>query len=628
MTTPAAAPTSPRSPPPGSAEPAPAATRPAVRPASDRYVPLLLFALLALVYGAFCSNHHYFDSIHYARITESADSLFWQKHILQHGLVRWLWWAQGQIAASTTTLRVAQWVNAFAAAGAVTFTYLTLRRSCGTLVAAAGALLLGFTGVVARHAIEGEEHVLPLCFLALGLWIAVSVKRDLAAGVWVGLSAAASILMHQFYLVFVPALVGALIARGASRKAVAVMLLCTALPCAATYGIVFHHGNLPWGQLPRWLVEEAGIAGWRADSFPNAGRALLNALSPSGNHLPAIRADNVIPAIVLLGLTAQGVRMCRQKTAPVLWFSLLAAAFSIPAIAWHQPDFQYFCPMALAVVLPATLGLGSLPRWLGVPMAWTLALLQTVASLGLLLRPAHDASSNDMLSRARFVAQQATRRDLVLSTGTGAATGDVQYLPYFARTNAVTLWEARTRYGDERLMTGLRTLIDEKSVAGGRLLAFADLVTPGRSFVGFLDTPLPLGGSEIRAALALDYDFVEVATYRGAGYEEVLVELRPRQSESTTEGRPCGLGCPFRYECVSGSCRCGPHPHFQKRGNRCLPSCGVLLNQEGRMPEASACCEHPCASIAAFSSQADETWDCRYCCGGKKGDSLCGGPTR
>jgi 4-amino-4-deoxy-L-arabinose transferase-like glycosyltransferase len=539
-------------------------------------------------------------------------------------LVRWLWLAQGQIAAGTSALRVAQWVNAIAGAGAVTFVYLSLRRICGTSVAAASALLLGFTGVVARHAIEGEVHTLPLCCLALALWLLVRGPADAKAGVGVGLAAAAAILMHQTYVVFLPAVLGGFFVRSARRTTTLVVLLCAAVPCAVTYAIVFTRTGLGWGELHRWLLHEAGIVGWRQDSLPNTGRALLNALSPRGNRTPPWRIDTVLPAGVLLGLAIQGIRKCRSETAPLLWFSALAAGVGLPAIAWHQPDFQYFCPIALAAMLPAALGLGSLPRRRTVPLAWALATLNAVATCSFLLRPAHDAATNDALGRAQFVAAHTSKRAVVLSTGTGAATCDLQYLPYFAKTKAVTLWQARSRFGDAGLVAGLRTLLDEAGARKGRILAFADLVTPGKSFRGFLDTPIPLGGGEIRAALAEDYEFVDVAVYVGTGYEEGLLELRPRGLVPAAEGGACGLGCPFGHECVEGLCRCGPARHFQLRAGRCLPSCGVLLDQQAERPESSACCDRPCSSVAVLATAFEETWDCQYCCGGTKGQALCG----
>ncbi len=588
-----------------------------------RHGPIVLFLLAALVYLTFRSNHHYFDSVHYARMAESGDNLFWQKHILQHGLIRWLWLGQGEVAGGTSALRVAQWVNALAGAGAVTLVHLSLRRFCGASLAAACAVLFGLTGVVARHAIEGEVHILPLFLLTLALWLLVRLEPSPTAAVWIGLATAGAILTHQAYAVFVPAVLAASMAKGASRRALVLTLLAAAIPCAAIFGIVFSLTGESWAQWPHWMLHGAGLADWNMAILRQAGEALVNALAPSGNHYPVLRFDSLVPGAMLALLIIQGVRKRRPKTTPLLLFCGVVAGIGIPAITWHYPTFQYFCPIVLAVVIAAALGLATLPRRRAILVAWGMVAFYAAFAFPLVLMPIHDGTTNDALNRAKFVAEQTSRRDVILSTGTGAATSDLHYFPYFSKTRAVTLWEAHSRFGGAQLWSGFQALIGEASTGGGRLLLFADMVTPSKTFLGFLDTPLPLDGNGVRAALAKDYEFIEIATYRGAGYQEALLELRPRRLSQSATGLPCGLGCPFAYQCLGGRCQCGPQPHFQLREGRCLPSCGVLLNRQVAPPEVSGCCDHPCGPEADFASATWDTWDCRYCCGGAEGRPLC-----
>ncbi len=594
--------------------------------AARRYGPAVLFTLATLVYRGFRSNHHYFDSVHYARMVETGDNLFWQKHILQHALVRWLWLGHGEVSAGTSALTVAQWVNALAAAGTVAVVFLCLRRFCRANLAAAGALLLGLTGVVARHAIEGEVHILPLLFLALALWLLVRHEPTGGGAVWVGLAAAGAILMHQSYVIFLPAVVAYLVARGAHLKVMALAAAGGTIPVAGVYGIVFSSTRRPWSELPDWCFHESGLARWNADLLRQAGATILNALSPGGDHFPAVRFDSVVAALVLGLLVVQAVRRRTARTTPLLVFCGVAVAVGIPAITWHYPTFQYFCPIALAVVVAAALGLPTLPRRLAPPLAWGLVTLYGAFSTVMVLRPSHDGTTNDALSRARFIAEVASSDDVVLSTGTGVATHDLHFLPYFGETRAVTLWEARTRHGDAKLWPGFMALTEEARTGDeGRLLVFGEMVTPGKTFIGFLETPLPLDGDFLRRALARDYDLVEIARYQGQSYQEPLYELRPRAQPEPAEGRPCGLGCPFRYQCVADRCHCGPQPHFQLRENRCLPSCGVLMGRHAAPPAEVACCPRACGPNATVKTSEWETWDCAHCCGGAAGQELCSG---
>jgi len=591
-----------------------------------RYGAIAIFLLATLVYRGFRSNHFFFDSVHYARIAESGDNLFWQKHLLQHGLIRLLWLVQGEIAAPTNALRIAQWVNAVAAAGTVTLVFLCLRRYGGSSLAAAGALLFGLTGVVARLALEGEVHMLPLWFLALALWILMSNHPTPRAGLWAGLAMAGAILMHQSYVVFVPAVMAYYgVTNRAVRRTQLATLAGAAVPCILTYGLVFARAREPWTELTTWLLKDVGVTGWRWESLPRAGAAWLDALSPSGEHPIPLRLDGLAIAGLLLALVVHGVRNRAETTTPLLRFAGVAALLGVVAVVWHQPNFQYFSPMVLATVLAAAVGLVALPRRRAVALTWGATALCAVLSFHLLLRPVHDGRTNDALGRAAFVGERALRRDVVLSTGTGSAINDLHFLPYFARTRAVTLWQAWTRYGESQLLPGLKKLLEEAATTEGRLLVFGELVTPGKTFHGYDGTPLPVSGEDLRRWLATDYEWAIVATYQGAGYEEALLELRARRHGSA-EGRPCGLGCPTGHECVADRCRCGPQPHFQLREGRCLPSCGVWLNQQVAPPAVSACCEVPCATLATSASKAWDTWDCAYCCGGAEGERLCPTP--
>ncbi|MBW2453460.1 MAG: glycosyltransferase family 39 protein [Deltaproteobacteria bacterium] len=594
--------------------------------AAQRYGAAVIFLLATLVYRGFRSNHHYFDSIHYARLAESGDNVFWQKHILQHALVRWLWLGHGEVSVGTSALTVAQWTNALAGAGTVTLVFLCLRRFCRASLAAAAALLLGLTGVVARHAIEGEVHILPLLLLALALWLLVRHEPTPGTAVWIGLASAGAILMHQAYAACVPGVLAYLVASGARRRTLGIALAALATPVAGIYGIVFALTGLPWAELPRWVLHESGLAGWNAELPRLTGEAILYALSPSGLHYPPLRFDSIVAAFVMALLIVGAVRARTARTTPLLVFCGVTAGVGIPAITWHYPAFQYFCPIVLAIVVAAGLGLPTLPRRLAAPLAWSLVTFYAGFSTVMVLGPNHDATTNDGLSRARFIAEVASSRDVVLSTGTGVATHDLHYLPYFGNTRSVTLWEARTRHGDAQLWPGFLALTDEARIDGeGRLLVFGEMVTPGKTFIGFLETPLPFGGDYMRAALARDYHLVEIARYQGRDYQEPLYELRPRARPEPAEGRPCGLGCPFRYQCLASSCRCGPQPHFQLREDRCLPSCGALMDRQATPPKATACCAEPCAAHATIAESEWETWDCAYCCGGPAGQELCGG---
>jgi hypothetical protein len=91
----------------------------------------------------------------------------------------------------------------------------------------------------------------------------------------------------------------------------------------------------------------------------------------------------------------------------------------------------------------------------------------------------------------------------------------------------------------------------------------------------------------------------------------------PVEPEPTPES--CDDGCSNGFKCVSGTCTCGPSPHFDVFEGVCLPSCGALI---GNMSWGDGkCCSKGCVNAG---QGPNATWDCNYCCSGI--DSCSDGP--
>jgi hypothetical protein len=118
---------------------------------------------------------------------------------------------------------------------------------------------------------------------------------------------------------------------------------------------------------------------------------------------------------------------------------------------------------------------------------------------------------------------------------------------------------------------------------------------PAPSYPPLCDIPMVLNPAKIRGFLRQRCRLREVARYQGPCDDEGLLEVLPRHQP----GKP----------------HCGPVPHFRLRGDRCLPSCGVLHSKSGLALAEGGRCAQGCHLGVAHSSPRHATWDCEYRCG-------------
>jgi hypothetical protein len=547
---------------------------------------LMLFAFFALIYLGFRSNDHYYDSVDYALIVEGdGERLFWPKHILQHAFIKLIHQAQLAFGLGGRALRTAQAVNAVAAAGAVGCFFALLQRSTREAwLPACSALVLGFSAAVARHAVEGEVYALPLFFLCAAL-LAASSSTLRAAAALAGAAQAASVLMHQSYATFVPALGVYVFLRGGSR-ALGPWACALALPVFGVYGAVFAATGLPLAQLYGWLRPEAPWMPFGLHSLHAMGRSLLHALSPSESlsFSPAwLPAPIALVATLALGWRAAWLRFRNE-----LVLCLLLGGIYVPVLIRQGPTFQYFPPLVVPILMASALSLcaserGASSRRVAAAYATGFAVLGTV----LTLIPAH--KRNDSLDRADFARNSTGLADRIVVLGAGTSTNDPVYFPYFANRQAISLWRLECCSDPTRkLLDKLDQQIDETLLAGARVFVFESMVLSKERFRSPLEGRLSIGGDALRDHLEKRYRLGPRNEYAGRGYSERLLEIT-RQS-------------------------CGPEPHYKSIGGACLPSCGVLLNAQRLPPANGACCPRGCTDWARLLGRA---WDCDACCAGE-----------
>jgi hypothetical protein len=548
-------------------------------------IAILLFCLFLAIYIGFRSNDHYFDSVDYALIVESdGERLFWPKHILQHACVKLIHQAQLVFGSGGRALTTAQIVNAFAGAAAVACFFALLARTTGDAwLAGCTAVLLGFSAAVARHAVEGEVYALPLFFLCLAL-LAATRKRSRMAAALVGAAQAASVLMHQGYVCFVPALGVYLVLRGGWRV-LWPWAAALVLPTVAVYSAVFSLTGLPIAALPPWLKPETPWMPFGPRSLFGTLTSLLHALSPSESlDFSAVW----LPApIAIVAVLAVGWRPAWLRFRHELILCLLSIGTYLLVLARQGPTFQYFPPLNVMILWLAALCLRAAARGrLSRGVLGVSAALFAVFSVALTLIPAH--TRNDSLDRADFVRRAVGPADSILILGAGSSTNDPVYFPYFAGRRAISLWRLECCSDPSRpLAEKLDDEIDATLLAGGRVFLFDGRIATEER----LPTPLggwfTIGGHALRRHLELRYRTTDRGTYSGRGYSERLLELEKLS--------------------------CGPEPHFKTVGGVCLPSCGVLASRLGASQSPFACCPRGCGPSARLLGPA---WDCEACCGG------------
>ncbi len=550
---------------------------------------LLLFALFLALYLGFRSNDHYYDSVDYALIVEGDDGrLYWQKHLLQHAFVKFIYTIQLALGLDWRALPVAQVLSAFAGAATASVFFAALAElTSDAWLSACFAILLGFSAAIARHAVEGEAYVLPLFFLCAALLIAVRVRSPAGAAM-VGAAQAASVLLHQSYVLFLPA-AGLYLARRDGVRRLWPWFAAAIVPIVATYGAVFAAEGLPIGRLYGWLYPEGAARAFGLASLLEVGRSLLHGFSPSEDLSRVLSPSKLLAPLVAAAALISGLRPAARKYPHELVWCAAIAAIYLPFLIWYGgPTFQYCPPLLVALLLTAALCIHAAARPNVVrPVLFGYTALFAAASIALTLIPAH--RRNDSMDRADFIAQRTGPKDRVLVLGAGRSLNDPVYFPYFARRAAISLWRLECCSDPARgLLDELDDRIDETLLGGARVFVLDSAIEPGKR----LQTPfggwLPLGGDALRDHLEKRYRLGPRDEYTGRGYSERLLEIT-RQD-------------------------CGPEPHFKLVGRACLPSCGVLLTGQGLSPAQGACCPHGCTGSTRMLGRV---WDCDACCAGE-----------
>jgi hypothetical protein len=534
------------------------------------------------------SNDHYYDSVDYALIVEGDDvRLYWPKHILQHAFVRFFYSIQHALGHPSRALPLAQVLNAVAGAGAVSlFFALVAGLTSDAWLSACFAIVLGFSAAVARHAVEGEAYMLPLLFFTTALLIASRAPSRPATAL-LGAAQAASVLMHQSYVLFIPPLGFYLVLRGGVRG-LWPWLTAAALPIIAVYGAVFAAKGLPARELYHWLYPEGAAAAIGQAEFFDVGRSLLHGFSPSENQERAVSPVKLLAPSIAVAF-AIGLRPAWGKHPRELALCAAIAALYVPALIWYGgPTFQYCPPLIVAVLLAAALCVHAGPQQRATRLVTTgYTLVFAAASIALTLVPAH--RRNDSMDRADFAAKVARPLDRIVVLGAGNSGNDPTYFPYFARRGAISLWQLECCSDPAReLLDELDELIDRTLLRGDRVFVFDSAIARGDRLPNPWGGRLSIGGDALRGHLDERYRLVDRHVYAGRGYSERLLEIEKLS--------------------------CGPAPHFKSVGAACLPSCGVLLNELGAAPSTGACCPRGCGPSARVLGRA---WDCEACCRGE-----------
>jgi hypothetical protein len=167
---------------------------------------LVVFFALLLVYASLRTSNYYWDGIGYAYNIEHADSrpLLHQNHLLYGPLGYILWRAVGVAFPHVRSLTVLQVFSAFCGAAAVAiFCCALISIFQNAYLAVCLALTLSFSATWWKFSTDANSYI-PTVLLMLTAVLLITSRS--ATPVWLGLTHAAAMLLHQLAVFFTPAL--------------------------------------------------------------------------------------------------------------------------------------------------------------------------------------------------------------------------------------------------------------------------------------------------------------------------------------------------------------------------------------------------------------------------------------